>query len=138
MTNSFAFDLNSNIDFSFNLYENVPIGEHSATIKNIIIDKNKPTKYGMKERYTIIFYLNDIEREFNYYFDKSFSENSKYHSFFKMICSALGTTNINGNELIGQNFLITISLVPHFADSDKMITKVTNIRKDDINIGKCS
>lgn len=138
MTNSFAFDLNSNVDFSFNLYENVPVGEHSATIKNIIIDKNKPTKYGIKERYTIIFYLDDIEREFNYYFDKSFSESSKYHSFFKMICSALNTTHVDGKELIGKNFVITISLVPYFKDSDKMITKITNIRKDDTNSELCS
>ena len=54
-----------------------------------------------------------------------------------MICDALGRIDIN-EDIIGQTFIIDISLVPYFKDSDKMITKITNIRKDEKNIGKCS
>ena len=137
MADSFVFSMESTPNFSFNLYENVPVGEHTATIKDIVIEKDKATRYGMKDRYIIIFQLHELGREFNYYFDKSYSENSKYYSFFKMICGTLGRTDIN-EEIIGQTFIIDISLVPHFDGSDKMITKITDIRKDDINNGMCS
>lgn len=137
MADSFVFSMESTPNFSFNLYENVPVGEHTATIKDIVIEKDKATRYGMKDRYIIIFQLHELGREFNYYFDKSYSENSKYYSFFKMICDALGRIDIN-EDIIGQTFIIDISLVPYFKDSDKMITKITNIRKDEKNIGKCS
>lgn len=130
MADSFVFSMESTPNFSFNLYENVPVGEHTATIKDIVIEKDKATRYGMKDRYIIIFQLHELGREFNYYFDKSYSENSKYYSFFKMICDALGRIDIN-EDIIGQTFIIDISLVPYFKDSDKMITKITNIRKDE-------
>ena len=54
-----------------------------------------------------------------------------------MICAALGRIDIS-EDIIGQTFIIDISLVPHFNNSDKMITKITNIRKDEKNIAKCS
>ena len=130
MADSFVFSMESTANFSFNLYVNVPVGEHTATIKDIVIEKDKATRYGMKDRYIIIFQLHELGREFNYYFDKSYSENSKYYSFFKMICDALGRIDIN-EDIIGQTFIIDISLVPYFKDSDKMITKITNIRKDE-------
>ena len=137
MADSFVFSMESTPNFSFNLYENVPVGEHTATIKDIVIEKDKATRYGMKDRYIIIFQLHELGREFNYYFDKSYSENSKYYSFFKMICDALGRIDIN-EDIIGQTFKINISLVTYFKNSDKMITKITDIRKDEQNIGKCS
>ena len=137
MSANFSFSMESSPNFTFNLYENVPVGEHTATIKDIVIEKGKATKYGLKDRFTIIFQLHELNREFNYYFDKSYSENSKYYSFFKMICDALGRIDIS-EDIIGQTFIIDISLVPHFNNSDKIITKITNIRKDEKNIAKCS
>ena len=46
MADSFVFSMESTPNFSFNLYENVPVGEHTAIIKDIIVEKDKPTAYG--------------------------------------------------------------------------------------------
>ena len=54
-----------------------------------------------------------------------------------MICHTLGKINID-KEIIGQTFIIDISLSPLLNNSDKMFTKITNIRKDENDIGKCS
>lgn len=128
MTENFSFSMDTNQNFSFDLYENVPIGEHTATIKDIIVENDKATRYGVKDRYTVVFYLHELDQEFYYYFSKSSYENSKYFSFFKMICEALGKNKIN-QEIKGQTFAINISLEPYFKDLDKMVTRITNIKK---------
>ena len=128
MTENFSFSMDTNQNFSFDLYENVPVGEHTATIKDIIVENDKATRYGVKDRYTVVFYLHELDREFYYYFSKSSYENSKYFSFFKMICEALGKKKVN-QDIIGQTFTINISLEPYFNDLDKMVTKITSIKE---------
>lgn len=138
MADSFVFSMETTPNFSFNLYENVPVGEHTAIIRDVIVEKNKPTAYGLKNKCIILFYLTDIEREFEYHLYESSSNKSKYYSFFKMLCFAIGKEQIDGEDLKGYTFKINISLVPHHNDPDKSITKITDIRKDEQNIGKCS
>lgn len=110
MADSFVFSMESTPNFSFNLYENVPVGEHTAIIKDIIVEKDKPTAYGLKNKIIILFYLTDIERKFEYHLYESSSDNSKYYSFFKMLCLSIGKKQIDEEDLKGQTFKINISL----------------------------
>ena len=129
-----TYNANDNIDFglednnfSFDLYENIPMGEHIATITDIAIERNRPTKYGVKDSITVVFYLKELDKEFRYSFNKSTSPLSKYYTFFKMLCTALGVTNINTQNLIGKTFKITIGLEPTLDNPDTMFTKITSI-----------
>ena len=129
-----TYNANDNIDFglednnfSFDIYENVPIGEHIATITDIAVEKNRPTKFGVKDSITVVFHLEEANRDFRYSFNKSTSTLSKYYTFFKMICTALGVTNINVQNLIGQTFKITIGLEPTLDNPDTLFTKITSI-----------
>ena len=61
-----TYNANDNIDFglednnfSFDMYENIPIGEHIATITDIAIERNRPTKYGVKDSITVVFHLQE-------------------------------------------------------------------------------
>ena len=138
MADSFVFSMESTPNFSFNLYENVPVGEHTAIIKDIIVEKDKPTAYGLKNKIIILFYLTDIERKFEYHLYESSSDNSKYYSFFKMLCLAIGKKQIDGEDLKGQTFKINISLEPLHNNPDKTITKIIDVKKEDTNNELCS
>lgn len=129
-----TYNANDNIDFglednnfSFDIYENVPIGEHIATIADIAIERNRPTKYGVKDSITVVFRLQELDKDFRYSFTKSTSPLSKYYTFFKMLCTALGVTNINTQNLIGKTFKIAIGLEPTLNNPDTMFTKITSI-----------
>lgn len=129
-----TYNANDNIDFglednnfSFDIYENIPIGEHIATIADIAIERNRPTKYGVKDSITVVFRLQELDKDFRYSFNKSNSTLSKYYTFFRMLCTALNVTNISVQSLIGQTFKITISLEPTLDNPDKMFTKITSI-----------
>lgn len=129
-----TYNANDNIDFglednnfSFDIYENVPIGEHVATITDIAIERNRPTKFGVKDSITVVFHLEEANRDFRYSFNKSTSTLSKYYIFFKMICTALNVTNISAQHLIGQTFKITIGLEPTLDNPDTLFTKITSI-----------
>lgn len=135
MNNDINFNLECDVDFTFDLYEGVPTGEHTATIKDIAVEKNRPTKFGIKDNITVVFYLQELDKEFRYSFNKSNSTLSKYYSFSKMMCTALGVTNIAPQALIGQTFKITIGLEPTLDNPDKMFTKITSIEADAIAEG---
>ena len=129
-----TYNANDNIDFglednnfSFDMYENIPIGEHIATITDIAIERNRPTKFGVKDSITVVFHLEEVNRDFRYSFNKSTSTLSKYYIFFKMICTALNVTNISDQHLIGQTFKITIGLEPTLDNPDTLFTKITSI-----------
>lgn len=129
-----TYNANDNIDFglednnfSFDMYENIPIGEHIATITDIAIERNRPTKFGVKDSITVVFHLEEANRDFRYSFNKSTSTLSKYYIFFKMICTALNVTNISAQHLIGQTFKITIGLEPTLDNPDTLFTKITSI-----------
>ena len=129
-----TYNANDNIDFglednnfSFYIYENIPIGEHIATIADIAIERNRPTKYGVKDSITVVFRLQELDKDFRYSFTKSTSPLSKYYTFFKMLCTALGVTNINTQNLIGKTFKIAIGLEPTLNNPDTMFTKITSI-----------
>ena len=129
-----TYNANDNIDFglednnfSFDIYENIPIGEHIATIADIAIERNRPTKYGVKDSITVVFRLQELDKDFRYSFTKSTSPLSKYYTFFKMLCTALGVTNINTQNLIGKTFKIAIGLEPTLNNPDTMFTKITSI-----------
>ena len=129
-----TYNVNDNIDFglednnfSFDMYENIPMGEHIATITDIAIDRNRPTKYGVKDSITVVFHLQERNIEFRYSFNKSTSPLSKYYTFFKMLCMALGVTNISTQNLIGKTFKIAIGLEPTLDNSDTLFTKITSI-----------
>ena len=129
-----TYNANDNIDFglednnfSFDIYENVPIGEHVATITDIAIERNRPTKYGVKDSITVVFHLQERDIEFRYSFNKSTSPLPKYYTFFKMLCMALGVTNISTQNLIGKTFKIAIGLEPTLDNSDTLFTKITSI-----------
>lgn len=125
--NILDFNLECDVDFTFDLYENIPVGEHTATIKDIAIEQNRPTKFGVKDSITIVWQLEEANREFRYSFNKSTSTLSKYYIFFKMICGALNVTSISALNLIGQTFKINIGLEPTLDNPDKMFTKITSI-----------
>ena len=127
LDNNLNFNLEEDIDFTFDLYEGVPTGEHTATITDIAVEKNRPTKFGVKDSITVVFHLEEANRDFRYSFNKSTSTLSKYYTFFKMICTALGVTNINVQNLIGQTFKITIGLEPTLDNPDTLFTKITSI-----------
>ena len=127
LDNNLDFTLEEDIDFTFDLYEGVPTGEHTATITDIAVEKNRPTKFGVKDSITVVFHLEEANRDFRYSFNKSTSTLSKYYTFFKMICTALGVTNINVQNLIGQTFKITIGLEPTLDKPDTLFTKITSI-----------
>lgn len=127
LDNNLNFNLEEDIDFTFDLYEGVPTGEHTATITDIAVEKNRPTKFGVKDSITVVFRLEEANRDFRYSFNKSTSTLSKYYTFFKMICTALGVTNINVQNLIGQTFKITIGLEPTLDNPDTLFTKITTI-----------
>ena len=127
LDNNLNFTLEEDIDFTFDLYEGVPTGEHTATITDIAVEKNRPTKFGVKDSITVVFHLEEANRDFRYSFNKSTSTLSKYYTFFKMICTALGVTNINAQNLIGQTFKITIGLEPTLDNPDTLFTKITSI-----------
>ena len=125
--NEINFILEPEVDFTFNLYEGVPTGEHIANIKDIAVEQNRPTKYGVKDTITVLWHLKEADREFRYSFNKSASKLSKYYQFFRMICGALEVTNISVQNLIGQTFKITIGLEPTLDNPDTMFTKITSI-----------
>ena len=125
--NKLEFNLEEEIDFTFDLYEGVPTGEHTATITDIAVEKNRPTKFGVKDSITVVFHLEEVNRDFRYSFNKSTSTLSKYYIFFKMICTALNVTNISAQHLIGQTFKITIGLEPTLDNPDTLFTKITSI-----------
>ena len=127
MNNDINFNLECDVDFTFDLYEGVPTGEHTATIKDISVEQNRPTKFGVKDSITIVWQLKEADKEFKYSFNKSTSKLSKYYQFFGMICNALNVTNINVQTLVGQTFKITIGLEPTLDNPDKMFTKITAI-----------
>lgn len=135
LKNNLNFNLEEEIDFTFDLYEGVPTGEHIATITDIAIERNRPTKFGVKDSITVVFHLEEANRDFRYSFNKSTSTLSKYYTFFKMICTALNVTNISVQSLIGQTFKITIGLEPTLDNPDKMFTKITSIEADAIAEG---
>ena len=135
VNNDFEFNLECDVDFTFDLYEGVPTGEHTATITDIAVEKNRPTKFGVKDSITVVFHLEEANRDFRYSFNKSTSTLSKYYTFFKMICTALNVTNISVQSLIGQTFKITIGLEPTLDNPDKMFTKITSIEADAIAEG---
>lgn len=127
INNDINFNLECDVDFTFDLYEGVPTGEHIATITDIAIERNRPTKYGVKDSITVVFYLKELDKEFRYSFNKSNSILSKYYSFSKMMCTALGVTNIAPKALIGKTFKITIGLEPTLDNPDTLFTKITSI-----------
>ncbi len=128
MTNETLFNINTNTEFSFNLYEHIPLGTHIAEIKDIAVEKNKPMQSGMVDFYTIVFYLEDEHKEFNYSFKKSSHPKSKCMSFFQMLSNELKIYSFDKESLLGQRFEITIS-IEQFDQKPGGYTKITKIKK---------
>ena len=136
MSHETLFEINNASDFSFNLYEHIPLGTHIATIKDIAVEKNKLTQSGMVDYYTIVFYLEDECKEFNYSFKKSNHPKSKCMCFFQMLSNELHIYKFDGDSLIDRKLEITIS-VEQFEGKPGGYIKIINIKniesEDSIN-----
>lgn len=128
MMNKELFEIKNDSEFNFNLYEHIPLGTHIAEIRDVAVEKNKPTQSGMVDFYTIVFYLEDECKEFNYSFKKSDHPKSKCMCFFQMLSNELQIYRFDKASLIGQRFEITIS-IEQFDQKPGGYTKITKITK---------
>ena len=122
---NFDFSFNNNAEFTFDLYENVPVGTHPARVKEFYVEKDCETSYGVNDRITIVFQLLDLEQEFEYSCSKSQKPGSKYRTLFSQFCRALGISTVNAKILKQYDFEITID-VQQFPNGQSF-TKITKI-----------
>lgn len=111
--------------FYYQCLKNTPIGTHDATLTDV---KNFCTESDNKPYISVTFYIDSLNKNFTYCFRKNNSFLSKHVAFLNMLKKATNKSFSHINELIGENFIITIAVSPHYYEQKEAYIKITDIK----------
>lgn len=111
--------------YFFHCLKNTPIGTHKATLTDV---KKFCTEDDSKPYISVTFYIDSLDKNFTYCFRKSNSFLSKHIAFLNMLKKATNKPFSDINDLIGECFIITISVSPHYDEKKETYTKITDIK----------
>ena len=109
----------------YHCLKNTPIGTHQATLTDV---NSFHTEDDSKPYISVTFYIESLDRNFTYCFKKSNSFLSKHVAFLNMLKKATNKPFSDINDLIGECFIITISVSPHYDEKKEAYTKITDIK----------
>ena len=113
-------------NYIYNYYlKNAPIGTHKATLTDVESFCNEDDS---KPYVSVMFYIDSLDKNFAYCFRKSNSFLSKNVTFFNMLKKATKRPFSDINELIGESFIITIAVSPHYDEKKEAYIKITDIK----------
>ena len=113
-------------NYIYNYYlKNAPIGTHNATLVDVESFCNEDES---KPYVSVTFYIDSLDKNFTYCFRKSSSFLSKNVAFLNMLKKATNKPFSDINDLIGECFIITISVSPHYDEKKEAYIKITDIK----------
>ena len=113
-------------NYIYNYYlKNAPIGTHNATLVDVESFCNEDDS---KPYVSVTFYIDSLDKNFTYCFRKSSSFLSKNVAFLNMLKKATNKPFSDINDLIGECFIITIAVSPHYDEKKEAYIKITDIK----------
>ena len=111
--------------FYYHCLKNIPIGTHQATLTDV---NSFCIEDGSKSHIGVTFYIESLDKNFTYCFRKSNSFLSKHIAFLNMLKRATNKSFSHIDELIGESFIITIAVIPHYDEQKEAYIKITDIK----------
>ena len=113
-------------NYIYNYYlKNTPIATHKATLTDVESFCNEDDS---KTYVSVTFYIDSLNKNFTYCFRKSSSFLSKNVAFLNMLKKATNKPFSDINDLIGECFIITISVSTHYDEKKEAYIKITDIK----------